>query len=141
MQGTGFAAPLGAPAGTLASAGPVDGEKIATIRFAMGSSALDAGDRQQIVQIARNFRQRGGAIRIEGHASSRTKDMQPVQHQLVNFDVSLNRANAVASELIRQGVPAEAVFVAAMSDSQPIYYEVMPAGEAGNQRVEIYFVN
>ena len=141
MQGTGFAAPFGAPAGTLASAGAVDGEKIATIKFAVGSASLDPGDRQQVVQVAQVYRQRGGAIRIEGHASSRTKDMQPVQHQLVNFNVSLNRANAVASELIRQGVPAEAVFVAAMSDSQPIFYEVMPAGEAGNQRVDIYFVN
>ena len=129
------------PSGTLAATGSVEGDKVATIAFAVGSAALDPGDRRQISEIVRSFRQRGGAIRVEGHASSRTKDMQPVQHQLVNFDVSLNRANAVASELIRQGVPAEAVFVAAMSDSQPIYYEVMPAGEAGNQRVEIYFVN
>jgi len=67
--------------------------------------------------------------------------MNPVQHHLVNFNVSLNRANAVARELVRQGVPSEAVFVAAMSDSQPLYYEVMPAGDAGNQRVEIRFVN
>jgi outer membrane protein OmpA-like peptidoglycan-associated protein len=140
-SGSGFAEPLAMPSGTLAAAGSVEGDKVATIAFAVGSAALDAGDRRQISEIVRSFRQRGGAIRVEGHASSRTKDMQPVQHQLVNFDVSLNRANAVASELIRQGVPAEAVFVAAMSDSQPIYYEVMPAGEAGNQRVEIYFVN
>ena len=47
----------------------------------------------------------------------------------------------MARELIHNGVPADAVFVAAMSDSQPIYYEVMPAGDAGNQRVEVYFVN
>lgn len=111
------------------------------VRFRMGSSSIDANDRRQIAEVVQTYRNRGGAIRVEGHASSRTRDMPPVQHHLVNFDVSLNRANAVASELIRQGVPAEAVFVAAMSDSQPIYYEVMPAGEAGNQRVEIYFVN
>ena len=67
--------------------------------------------------------------------------MRPVQHSMVNFEVSLSRANAVASELIRQGVPAGSVFVAAMSDSSPIFYEVMPAGEAGNQRVEVFFVN
>ena len=67
--------------------------------------------------------------------------MDPVQHHLVNFTVSLNRANAVARELVRQGIPTESVFVAALSDSQPLYYEVMPAGDAGNQRVEIHFVN
>lgn len=130
-----------APAGTLGGPSGVAGERVATIRFEMGSAKLDEGERRQIAEIARNFRARGGAIRVEGHASSRTKDMRPVQHSIVNFEVSLSRANAVASELIRQGVPAGSVFVAAMSDSDPIFYEVMPAGEAGNQRVEVFFVN
>jgi len=67
--------------------------------------------------------------------------MDLVKHHIVNFNVSLTRANVVARELVRQGVPAHAVFVIALSDSKPIYYEVMPAGDAGNQRVEIYFVN
>ena len=67
--------------------------------------------------------------------------MDPVQHHLVNLNISLNRAKAVARELIRQGVPQELVFVAALSDSRPLYHEVMPAGEAGNRRVEVYFVN
>ena len=135
-------APYASPPGTLASpSSSVAGDKAAVIHFSMGSSSLDSGDRQQIGRIAEAYRSRGGAIRVEGHASSRTKDMRPVNHHLVNFDISLTRANAVAAELIRQGVPAEAVFVAALSDSQPIFYEVMPAGEAGNQRVEIYFVN
>lgn len=111
------------------------------VRFKSGSASLTSGARKQVRQIVGMYRQRGGAIRVEGHASSRTRNMDPVQHHLVNFNVSFNRANAVARELVRQGVPSEAVFVAAMSDSQPLYYEVMPAGEAGNQRVEIHFVN
>lgn len=111
------------------------------VRFRAGSASLTGSARQQLRRIAGMYRERGGAIRVEGHASSRTKNMDPVQHHLVNFNVSLNRANAVARELVRQGVPSESVFVAAMSDSQPLYYEVMPAGDAGNQRVEIHFVN
>jgi outer membrane protein OmpA-like peptidoglycan-associated protein len=102
---------------------------------------LTKNGRSQLRQIASMYRQRGGAIRVEGHASSRTRNMDPVQHHLVNFNVSLDRANVVAGELMRQGVPVQAVFVAAMSDSRPLYYEVMPAGDAGNQRVEIRFVN
>lgn len=117
------------------------GEPVAMVRFKAGSASLTGNARQQVRRIAGIYKQRGGAIRVEGHASSRTRNMDPVQHHLVNFNVSLNRANAVARELVRQGVPAEAVFVAAMSDSQPLYYEVMPAGDAGNQRVEIHFVN
>ena len=54
---------------------------------------------------------------------------------------ALTRANVVARELVRLGIPAQAVFVVALSDSKPLFYEVMPAGDAGNQRVEIYFVN
>ena len=139
--GPGAVTPFPQPSGTLAARAAVAGERVALIRFPVGSARLSARDRGLVRQIAQAYKQRGGAIRVEGHASSRTKDMNPVQHQLVNFDISLSRANAVASELIRQGVPAEAVFVSAMSDSQPIYYEVMPAGEDGNRRAEIFFVN
>ena len=129
--------------GTLssASATAATGQPVATVRFKAGSAILTKNGRSQLRQIASMYRQRGGAIRVEGHASSRTRNMDPVQHHLVNFNVSLDRANVVAGELMRQGVPVQAVFVAAMSDSRPLYSEVMPAGDAGNQRVEIRFVN
>lgn len=128
--------------GTFSGAAPAQtGNAAAVVRFKAGSANLTSAGRRQLREVAGMFRQRGGAIRVEGHASSRTRNMDPVQHHLVNFNVSLNRANAVAAELVRQGVPAQSVFVAAMSDSQPLFYEVMPAGDAGNQRVEIHFVN
>ena len=80
-----------------------------------------------------------GAIRIVGHASSRTVDMDLALHNLVNFQVSLDRAQAVARELMRLGVDPRAVRVGASSDGDPVFCEVMPAGESGNRRVEIYF--
>ena len=83
-------------------------------------------------------REKGGAIRVVGHSSSRTGDMDPVRHKLINFKVSLDRANAVAQELIRLGVPPDKLIVSAKSDAEPIYFEIMPLGEAGNRRVEIY---
>lgn len=122
-------------------AAAANGAPAAMVRFKAGSAQLTGEGQRQVRQIAGMYRQRGGAIQVEGHASSRTRNMDPVQHHLVNFNVSLSRANAVADELVRQGVPAQSVFVAAMSDSQPLFYEVMPAGDAGNQRVEIHFVN
>jgi outer membrane protein OmpA-like peptidoglycan-associated protein len=138
---TSFAEPGGIPPVAGTPAPQVAGDRAAIIGFKGGSARLNAADRGRIRQVASLYRQRGGAIRVEGHASSRTKDMDPVRHQMVNFDISLNRANVVARELVRAGVPESAVFVAAMSDTRPIYYEVMPAGDAGNQRVEIYFLN
>jgi len=137
-----FAAPAPQVSGTFSTGGPAaTGEPAAMVRFRAGSAALTSNARQQVRKIVQMYRQRGGGVRVEGHASSRTRNMDPVQHHLVNFNVSLNRANAVARELVRQGIPTESVFVAALSDSQPLYYEVMPAGDAGNQRVEIHFVN
>jgi len=30
------------------------------------------------------------------------------------------------------------MYVGAVADNEPVYYEVMPSGEAGNRRAEIY---
>jgi hypothetical protein len=37
-----------------------------------------------------------------------------------------------------KGLSADRLFVGAVSDNEPLYSEVMPAGESGNQRAEIY---
>jgi outer membrane protein OmpA-like peptidoglycan-associated protein len=117
------------------------GERVATIVFSVGSAGLTARDRTIIRDVALLHKDRGGKIRIAGHASHRTRTMDPVRHKLVNYKTSLQRANAVTSELARQGVNRGNVVVDARSDSQPVFYEVMPTGEAGNRRAEIYFVS
>ena len=83
-------------------------------------------------------RARGGVINVVGHASSRTKNLPPVRHQIANLNVSIDRANVVARELIRLGVRPENIQIDALSDSDPAVFEVMPAGESGNRRVEIH---
>lgn len=110
----------------------------ATILFDHGSTTLDPAGRDSVRKVAADYRKTGGTLRVVGHASSRTTDMRPLQHQLANFQVSVSRAEAVAQELARLGVPRNAMQVAGVGDSQPIYYEVMPAGESGNRRVEIF---
>ncbi|RKQ73030.1 outer membrane protein OmpA-like peptidoglycan-associated protein [Oceanibaculum indicum] len=110
----------------------------ATILFGHGSTTLDPSESDSLRKVAAEHRKTGGTLRIVGHASSRTTDMRPLQHQLANFQVSVSRAEAVAQELRRLGVPAKSMEVVGVGDSQPIYYEVMPAGEAGNRRVEIF---
>ena len=109
-----------------------------TIYFAHGSTSLLAKGRELLREVAAWQREKGGAIRVVGHSSSRTGDMDPVRHKLINFKVSLDRANAVAQELIRLGIPPDKLIVSAKSDAEPIYFEIMPLGEAGNRRVEIY---
>ena len=68
---------------------------------------------RRFVKVAEQYEARGGVIRVVGHASSKTKNMPVVEHNLANFKVSLDRAQAVANELIRLGVPPDAIFVEA----------------------------
>jgi outer membrane protein OmpA-like peptidoglycan-associated protein len=112
----------------------------ASILFPGDGTVLSAQGRAQVRSVAQAFKAQGGqgTVRVVGHASSRTANMPVEQHLKVIFEKSQSRANAVAQELIKQGVPAPKVLIEAVGDSQPIYYESMPEGENGNRRAEIF---
>ena len=111
---------------------------IATIYFSNNSARLSSRDRVQLQQVASRQREVDGALRVIGHASSRTRDMDPVRHKLVNFKISVDRATAVSEELMRYGVSPDALYVGAVSDAEPVTTEIMPADEVYNRRVEIF---
>ena len=67
--------------------------------------------------------------------------MDPSQHAITNLKVSEKRANRVANILRQMGVSSNQVLVAAVGDNEPVFLEVMPSGEAGNRRAEIYLTN
>ena len=116
----------------------VGSTRVATILFLSGSAGLNVRDRQILANVRRLHNERGGKLRVIGHASSRTRNTNAIRHKMINFKVSDDRADAVAHELMRLGIKHSDIFVDAVSDSQPIYYEIMPSGEAGNRRAEIY---
>lgn len=112
--------------------------QVATIQFGKGSASLTNEDVRILKEVLNIHRQQGGVIRVVGHASSRTRNMTPEQHVAVNEKVSLNRADMVARKLLQLGVTGDRLYVGGVSDSQPLYREVMPSGEAGNRRTEIF---
>lgn len=112
--------------------------QVATIQFANASSDLDSRDRTILRNVVALQRERGGIIRVVGHASHRTANMDPVSHKLVNYDISSERAEMVAKTLAELGARTQDIVVVAKADVEPLYYEVMPAGEAGNRRTEVY---
>lgn len=107
--------------------------------FSSGSSTLSNNAKHSINKIVERYSENGGMLRVVGHASHRTKNLSVQRHKLINFRVSLDRAMAVANELIRSGIDSTAIEIAAVSDSEPLYYESMPEGEAGNRRAEIFY--
>lgn len=111
---------------------------VATLQFANASSDLDSRDRAILRNVVALQRERGGIIRVVGHASHRTPNMDPVTHKLVNYDISSERAEMVAKALTELGARTQDIVVVAKADVEPLYYEVMPAGEAGNRRTEVY---
>ncbi len=112
----------------------------AVVMFPSNGVGLTASGRAQVRAAVAQFQQSGGAgfIKVVGHSSSRTGNMPVEKHLEAIFAKSQARANAVAREIIREGVPASKVLVEAVGDSQPVYYESMPQGEAGNERAEIF---
>ena len=131
-------APLPGQQGLVGSRTQVSSTRVATILFLSGSAGLNARDRQILANVRRLHKERGGKLRVIVHASSRTRNTNAVRHKIINFKVSVERADAVARELMRLGVKRNDISVNAVSDSQPIYQEIMPSGEAGNRRAEIY---
>ena len=115
-------------------------DQIATIQFAQSSARLDERDRSILRQVAAIQRQSGGRLIVVGHASSRTQQLNKIEHEIANLDVSMARANAVADVLVESGVARGQVSVEAVADGQPMFVESMPTGEAGNRRAEIFLL-
>jgi outer membrane protein OmpA-like peptidoglycan-associated protein len=111
----------------------------ATVYFRDGSAGLSGTEQAQIKKLAEEAERTGAIVRILGHASSRTANMELPVHDRVNFQVSEQRAQAIAKVMIQAGLPADRVYVEALADTAPAFYEIMPSGEAGNRRAEILF--
>jgi len=118
--------------------GPVQSTQVAVIVFGNGASALGERDRQIVSAVATEQKRTGAAVRVVGYSSSRTRDMTPDRHNRANYEISMRRAQAVARELARQGVPRASIFVEARADAEPIYHESMPQAEAYNRRAEVF---
>ena len=126
--------------GPSAYANPQGLPATAVIFFPNDSVTLNAEGRSQVRAAVEQYKASGGVgfIRVVGHSASRTANMSAEKHMEIIFKKSQDRADAVAQEIIREGVPADKVLVEAVGDTQPVYYESMPKGEDGNRRAEIF---
>ncbi|TAH32799.1 MAG: OmpA family protein [Alphaproteobacteria bacterium] len=112
---------------------------VATIYFHGDNSNLGAEENKVLKQLTDWFQGKGGGLKVVGHSSARTADMDPDKQKQRNYKLSLDRADNVAKRLQKLGVPKDRVIVSAHGDTEKAYSESMPSGEAWNRRVEIYW--
>lgn len=101
-------------------------DRIATIQFRGETTELGDAERDVLRQVAALHQQRGGMIRVVGRHGG-----APDQDKSAEDQVSLERANAVAQELIRLGVSRQNVRASA---------DATGAEKMDTRTAEIYFI-
>lgn len=99
------------------------------IYFEHGSANLNAQDKAVLNNVSQAIGNR--PVKVVGYASTEAEVSDPVTRKAVNLRESLNRAYAVAKDLIGQGVPAEQIETIGMGEN------VSSASASDARRVEI----
>ncbi len=117
-------------------------ELVGVVYFAHDSTQVDTSDRDLLEAVVALYKERGGRLRLVGHSSAQASTEDEVAQRMVNLDLSLKRANAVATTLLDLGAEEEKLMIEAKADSElasvPASDEVVVGGEDGNRRVEIF---
>ena len=112
--------------------------QVAIVTFRQGSSILMGNARRIIREVAELQRDRGGNLYVIGHSSRPTAKLNSVRHNMKTFDLSLERANTVARELLRLGLKANMVSIGAMPNSRLLKFNGKTLGQTENHRVKIF---
>ena len=108
------------------------------VRFDYSSSEIVSDYSRVLADVARIQRDTGGYLRVVGHASRKVDAPDALKEMMVNFSLSIDRANAVAAELIKLGVPANHIFVGAKGQSEPANLPGGDETEEDSRRTEIF---
>jgi len=108
------------------------------VRFEHASMGVGDDYRRILADVARLQGNTGGFLRVVGHASRKADAPDALKEMMVNFSLSIDRANVVAAELIKMGVPADHIFVGAKGQSEPAGTPNGEETEEDSRRTEIY---
>jgi outer membrane protein OmpA-like peptidoglycan-associated protein len=106
---------------------PASSLPVATVVFTAGSAVVTDSVRDQLSGIAAMQHEKGGTIRIVGHAEV-AAGANSAEQQLAQFNLALLRAKTVAQVLNSDGVPAQLIAVEAArgraGDADSLHAEV-----------------
>ena len=124
------------PPPEVAALPPTSGDTAAVIFFQPGSDSMTDRDRAILHDVALlQRRQQVKRLTVVGHASK----SELAESQEAQLDMALARANAVAAQLMQEGVPSSIIQTA--TGAGIVYDEAAGQGAAANQRVEILLSN
>lgn len=112
--------------------------QVAVIQFGAGSASLTGNDFAILQKVAEMQRNNHATVRIVAHAQQDASGSSADQAARANYEVSRQRALAVANQLVRLGVPASRIVAEAASDAQPAFETTSARGIAANRRAEIF---
>jgi len=124
------------PPPEVAALPPTSGDTAAVIFFLPGSDSMTDRDRAILHDVALlQRRQQIKRLTVVGHASK----SELAESEAAQLDMALARANAVAAQLMQEGVPSSIIQTA--TGAGTVYDETGAQGAAANQRVEILLSN
>ena len=127
-----LAASCAAPAPETAAPAPSPspGERAYIVFFEWGSSRIGPRGREIVAEAARNAGGGSGRVELQAFADRSGRSSR-------NQSLSERRAEAVAAELVRQGVSRNEIGVQAFGESRPLVPTADNVREPQNRRVEI----
>jgi outer membrane protein OmpA-like peptidoglycan-associated protein len=113
-------------------------QQVAVIQFGAGSAGLTSNDLAILQRVAEMQRNNRATVRIVAHAQQDAAGSSADQVARANYEISRQRALAVANQLVRLGVPANRIVAEAASDAEPAFETSSARGIAANRRAEIF---
>ncbi len=122
----------------------VTGDMVEQIFFDHGSSRIGKIDRNNLRELAESLAAKGGTydLTVVGHASQRVDGVtDPLRKKMINFEMALKRATAVAAELRKAGVKHDWVKSMSKGEEEPNPAPGDKGQEAADRRAEVYMDN
>lgn len=112
--------------------------QVAVIQFGRNSAGLSGNDLDVLRSVAEIQKRNGGTVRVLGHASKDVNGTSVAEIKNGNLNLSIKRAEVVAAQLVRYGVPSDAIVMEGVSDEEPVYETRTARGAAANRRTEVF---
>ena len=124
----------------ISGAGDIKNKMAAMVLFESSGYEIDKIYEDELKNAANTAKEKKAKVMVYGYASSKTKSGDFESQKIINFKMSLKRAQSVAEFLKKCGVDKDKIKVEAFGDALPLLDDKMVEGERLNRRVEVYIV-